>query len=56
MVRGKWVRLNGNLGTKIGRGVLSALFVLGDAKSEKEAVAVNENRVEEWVGDDFGSI
>ena len=54
MVRGQWVRLYGNLRTKIGRGVLSALFVLGDAKSEKEAVAVNENRVEEQVGEDFG--
>ena len=56
MVRGQWVRVNGNLRTNIGRGVLSALFVLGDAKSEKETVAVNENRVEERVGEDFGWI
>ncbi|KAF8224539.1 hypothetical protein L208DRAFT_1511127 [Tricholoma matsutake] len=33
-----------------------ALFVLGDANSKKEAVAINEKRVKEQVGEDFGSI
>ena len=56
MVRGQWVWLNGNLWTKIGCGVLSALFVPGDAKSEKEAAAINEKRVKERLGEDFGSI
>jgi hypothetical protein len=42
MVTGKWVRLIGSLRPKRGRGILSALFVLGDAKPEKEVIAVIE--------------
>jgi hypothetical protein len=44
MVTGKWVpvQLIGSLRPTCGCGILSALFVLGDAKPEKEAVTIIE--------------
>jgi hypothetical protein len=53
MFTGKRLRLIDCLWTTRGCGILSAIFVLGESKPEKEIIATIEKRVEARVREHF---